>query len=294
MNKRTKFISLTAVALLAISPVVFVPVNADAANLVAVAKDTKPSVTFSTDTPLITKQDKFIKAQGNFDTAAYQIKAGVLQTIPGATTTWTGKTWMFQGHEYLDLGNGGYVPTSSATQINGHDFLNLEHNSYVYNKKGQRIKKFRGQSKLLAGTVASYTGSYKSSRGKYFINTGTSTYKGLTYKTIKGKDYLPIGNGGYVKINNVAGVKGSPIYTKGPIMVKVSLNTNAMKYTKGKMVDTKTKLKKGQKLVVDQYVHVKAMDTEDPAIFYHIKGTKLYVDAVEAEPVSFYMVAKNI
>lgn len=294
MKNSKKIAALAAAAFLTVSPIAAtIPNIAQAASVVAPDKKGQNIVKISKEEPLITKSDNFVKEMGNLDPKAFHIKAGVVQTIPGNTATWTGKTWMFQGREYLDMGDGAYLTAYSLNKVNGQNVLMLGKNSYVYNKKGKRIKSFRGQSKLLAGTIASYTGSLKDGQGKYFIGNLKDGYQTVGYKTIKGKDYVAIGNGGYIKIVNVSQIANSGIFTKGPITVKVALKTNAMKYVKGKMVDTKTKYQRNQKLVVDQYLHVKSMDTEDPGLYYHIKGTNLYIDATEVDLVNFQLVAKQ-
>ena len=89
---------------------------------------------------------------------------------------------------------------------------------------------------------------------------------------------------GYVKSGNVNRANSQWIYTTGPITIKMMDDDNVVRLNGKKYTDAKIKLRRNQKLVVDKLVHIKSLDTSDPALFYHIKGTKN--DWVMAEAVT--------
>ena len=68
---------------------------------------------------MITKGGNFIrKSWNNPDTDGWHIKAGVVQTILGKTLNLNGQPMMFQGREYLNIGNGGYVKSGNVNRAN--------------------------------------------------------------------------------------------------------------------------------------------------------------------------------
>lgn len=184
----------------------------------------------------------------------------------------------------MNIGNGGYVNAFDIAKLNGNNTSMLGSNAYVYNSNGKRIKKFRGQSKLLKNHIVERAVSDKEGKGKYYYTTLDVTNYTVPSKTIKGKSYFSLGNGGYVKSGNVNRANSQWIYTTGPITVKMMGDDNVVRLNGKKYTDTKTKLRRNQKLVVDKLVHIKSLDTSDPALFYHIKGTKN--DWVMAEAVT--------
>lgn len=282
MKKITK---LTAAVLLAITPIASgIISNTTHAATIQTNKISKGTMTIVREDPIITKNGAAIKKSwAQPDTDAWQIKAGVAQTIPNKSITFTGEEIIFQQRQYLGVGNGGYVNAYNISKINGQNTFMLNHNAYVYNKYGQRIKNFRGQSKFLKNRIAIRTVSDKNGKGKFYYTINGSNYT-VSAKTIKGKSYFNIGNGGYIKAINFNRVNASQISTTGPVTVKVMVEDQIVRLNGKKYTDTKTKLKANQKLVVDKLVHIKSLDTEDPALFYHIKGTKN--DWVMAEGVS--------
>lgn len=252
-------------------------VNADSTS--------KGTITVGKEEAVITKDGNFIrKSWNNPDTNGWHIKAGVVQTIPGKTLNLNGQPMMFQGRQYLNIGNGGYVNAFGIAKLNDNNTSMLGSNAYVYNSKGKRIKKFRGQSKLLKNHIAERAVSDKEGKGKYYYTTLDGTGYTVPSKTIKGKSYFSLGNGSYVKSGNVNRANSQWIYTTGPITVKMMDNDNVVRLNGKKYTDTKTKLRRNQKLVVDKLVHIKSLDSSDPALFYHIKGTKN--DWVMAEAVT--------
>lgn len=269
-----KLIGIAATALIALSPAIAMPqtVNADSTS--------KGTITVGKEEAVITKDGNFIrKSWNNPDTNGWHIKAGVVQTIPGKTLNLNGQPMMFQGRQYLNIGNGGYVNAFDIVKLNDNNTSMLGSNAYVYNSKGKRIKKFRGQSKLLKNHIAERAVSDKEGKGKYYYTTLDGTGYTVPSKTIKGKSYFSLGNGGYVKSGNVNRANSQWIYTTGPITVKMMDNDNVVRLNGKKYTDTKIKLRNNQKLV-----HIKSLDTSDPALFYHIKGTKN--DWVMAEAVT--------
>lgn len=184
----------------------------------------------------------------------------------------------------MNIGNGGYVNAFDIAKLNGNNTSMLGSNAYVYNSKGKRIKKFRGQSKLLKNHIVERAVSDKEGKGKYYYTTLDGTNYIVPSKTIKGKSYFSLGNGGYVKSGNVNRANAQWIYITGPITVKMMGNDNVVRLNGKKYTDTKIKLRNNQKLVVDKLVHIKSLDSSDPALFYHIKGIKN--DWVMAEAVT--------
>ncbi len=284
MNKKMKFITVAATALLAVSPVLAtVPQTAQAASS-QVAKNSKGTITIARANEVITKDHNFIRySWDNPDKDGWEIKAGVVTTIPGKTINFTGETMMFQGRQYLGVGYGGYVNSYTVARMNGNNTLMMASNAYIYNKNGKRIKNFRGQKKLLKNHIVERTVSDKEGKGKFYYTVNDTNYT-VPSRTIKGKVYFNLGGGGYVKAVNVNRANAQNIYTTAPITVKMMGNDNVVRLYGKKYKDTKIKLKSDQKLIVDKLVHIKSLDTSDPALFYHIKGTKN--DWVMAEAIT--------
>lgn len=186
-----KLIDIAATALIALSPAIVMPqtVNADSTS--------KGTITVGKEEAMITKGGNFIrKSWNNPDTDGWHIKAGVVQTIPGKTLNFNGQPMMFQGREYLNIGNGGYVNAFDIAKLNGNNTSMLGSNAYVYNSKGKRIKKFLGQSKLLKNHIVERAVSDKEGKGKYYYTTLDGISYTVPSKMIKGKSYFSLGNGG--------------------------------------------------------------------------------------------------
>lgn len=176
---------------------------------------------------------------------------------------------------YVKIGNNQYVKASYVTQLNGKSLITLNSNSYIYNKKGQRIRNFHGQSKLLKNAAVITTSKVKkatdSSQYYFYDSTEESNKSKSTFATtkIKGVDYFAIGNGGYIKASNVIAANGMILFTKGPITIKLPNPTTV--YT-DKFKETTKKLKAGTTVKLDK----SAVDfsLSDPQLYFHVAGTK--------------------
>lgn len=284
MKKQTKFITVAAAALLTVSPIIATTVQPAPVFAAQGDKTSAGTLTTVRETQVITKNGDTIRTTWNHpDKDAWQIKAGVAVINPDEPISYTGETMMFQNREYLGVGHDGFINAYTVATLNGKNTFMLNHNSYIYNKKGKRIKNFHGQKKLLKNRIFTRDVTDKEGKGKYYYTIDGTNYT-VPSKTIKGKTYFKIGDGGYVKAVNFSRANGSWMYTTEPITVKMMGEDNVVRLNGKKYTDTKIKLKADQKLVVDKLVHIKSLDSEDPALFYHIKGTKN--DWVMAEAVT--------
>lgn len=294
MKKNIKFLGIAAAALMAVSPIIATPINIQGTTTTQTEKVGKYTLTMHRENPVVNSSAEPLRGSWDYPNKdVFKIKAGVVTLRPNATLNWTGKTKMISGRQYLYVGNGGWVNAYAVDELNGKGTLLLGHNSYVYNSKGKRIKKFNGQSKLLKGSLVNHSADVELGEGKYFIRANDKTYKHLPYKRIKGKDYFAVGNGGYVKANNVHYIDGEWIFTQGPIKVKINTTENLSKLSGKKMLDLKTIVKRGKILTVDQKVSIPTT-LSDPAIFYRIKGTKTYINSEFVDLTNFDMPTKNI
>lgn len=284
MKKKTRIITAAAAALLAVSPIVATTIQPVPVFAAQTDKKSKGTLTTIRETEVITKKGDWIRNTWDHpDADAWKIKAGIVVINPKEPISYTGETMMFQGREYLGIGHDAYVNAYTIDKLNGKNTFMLNHNAYIYNKKGKRIKNFHGQKKLLKNRIFTRDVTDKEGKGKYCYTVDDQNYT-IPSKKIKGKTYFSTGDGGYIKAVNFSRVNGSRIITTEPITVKMMGDDNVVRLNGKKYTDTKIKLKNDQKLIVDRLVHIKSLDTEDPALFYHIKGTKN--DWVMAEAVT--------
>lgn len=192
-----------------------------------------------------------------YDKNGKRIKsAGTLKK--GSTVEYTG-TKTINGKKYYNLGKGQYVKTANAKKVDTSAVDTtptgtLTHNSYVYDKNGKRIKSAKTLKK---GATIKYVGT----------------------KTIKGKDYYNLGNGQYIKANNVQPDIDDQVGDDQTVEVTyVKLIKNAYIYDeKGVRVPNSGKLYKG---VEYQTVGDGAKKIDDK--WYYQIGQGQYIKAVNA------------
>lgn len=156
-------------------------------------------------------------------------------------------------HYYYCVGKNRYIRSSAVAQIDGKNTLTLDYNSKLYTNRG---KKWRLPS-LKKNNVYHYYGT----------------------KTIKGRQYYRVGRNQYIKAANVAALNGNPIYANETY---VTLKRNTTSFTADGDANNTSSYKRGQKVTVDQYIHIPASYDDDwtaanddaPVAFYHIKGQK--------------------
>ncbi len=189
---------------------------------------------------------------------------------------------------FYNIGNGGYILGYNIASLNSKGTLSVYHNAYVYDKNGQRLKSYLGSKDhtlIRKGTAVNYVGKLneKSDTSKklpkfYYFNTGVQSTSDKilwpTYHTIKGKQYYNIGNGGYIKANNICYINGKELYvSEATVTIGKSLHKNGKYYignSKGKLTGKFLSLKEGQKVVVDRMF-------KKGRTFWRIKGTKDYL-----------------
>lgn len=176
-------------------------------------------------------------------------------------------------HYYYRVGNNRYIRSSNVAQIDGKNTLALDYNSKLYTSRGQ---KWRLPS-LKKNNVYRYYGS----------------------KTIKGSKYYRVGRNQYIKAANVTALNGNPIYVN---QTYVTLKRNTTSFTADGDANNTSSYKRGQKVIVDQYIYIPASYDDDwtaanddaAVAFYHIKGQKdaylpeLYVTARKAMKSVYY------
>lgn len=174
---------------------------------------------------------------------------------------------------YFSVGKGRYVKANSVTKLNGKSVLGLNYNTYVYNKKGKRLSSFNGSStKLLKGSIITYSGKIsdadaKKDRYYFYESYRNGTPKKLTTHRINNKDYYYVGNGGYVKADNVGTINGKPVYTNDATYVKVMSD----QYILDKDLHPTTEIaRRGQKIKVDQAVYTGYGDTAQ--LYFRLVG----------------------
>lgn len=177
--------------------------------------------------------------------------------------------YYYTPYTYYNIGKGQYVRNSDVNTLNGKGVLFVSQNSYVYNKKGKRANK----TTIKAGSLVNYAGKTKSGKSQYYYQVGKKT-KHITNHKIGGKYFFNIGKGKYIKANNVNTINGHALFTKGPITVTVTQDTNALN---GKFQATNKIYKVGTKLTIDQAVWQGQSDYT--MVYYHVKGTNYYVDS---------------
>lgn len=174
------------------------------------------------------------------------------------TITLAFKKSYYNAAMYFSIGNGRYVKASNVTKLNGKGVLGLNYNTYVYNKKGKRLK-----GKLLKGSIITYSGKIsdadaKKDRYYFYESYRNGTPKKLATHRINNKDYYYVGNGGYVKADNVGTINGKPVYTNDATYVKPMSD----QYILDKDLNPTNEIaRRGQKIKVDQAVYTGYGDT---------------------------------
>lgn len=162
--------------------------------------------------------------------------------------------------------------------------LRLNHNSYVYNKKGKRLKTYKGKKALIKKSkTLTIKGKIqpikKIKRYFFYVYVNYDPYwkpYWLSYKKIKGDYYYSIGNKGYIKCVNVKTVNGNTLQASQAV-VTVKPQIGKVAYARdnsGNTITAKT-FKKGQKLVIDDTDIFKT----GIGFSYHVKGTNYWIDA---------------
>lgn len=156
-------------------------------------------------------------------------------------------------HYYYCVGKNRYIRSSAVAQIDGKNTLTLDYNSKLYTSRG---KKWR-------------LPSLKKDSAYHYYGT----------KTIKGGQYYRVGRNQYIKAANVAALNGNPIYVNETY---VTLKRNTTSFNANGDANNTSSYKRGQKVEVDQYIHIPASYIDDwtaanddaPVAFYRIKGQK--------------------
>lgn len=185
----------------------------------------------------------------------------------------------FVGHDeyyrkpytYYNIGKNTYVQSDQIAKVNGRGVLFVSQNSSIYNSRAKRQKQV-----IKAGRLVPYAGKVRNKSGQYFyvVNNKENVRSLKNYK-IKGNYYFRIGKNKYIKANNVNAINGNPLYTKGPIKVKITSDTFA--YNKDLHQIDKL-YKKGQTVMANQIVETGTGDLTSS--YYRVKGGKnpLYID----------------
>lgn len=191
----------------------------------------------------------------------------------------------------IPLSNQNISPVAATTTSNTNT-LKLVHGAYVYNKKGQRLTKYRGSrynTHLRKGTNVRYTGTIqpieKDSKQYYLLNDDNYNQSWLPYKKIKGKYYYNIGHGGYINAANVNKINGQPLYVaNATVTVKPKDNHGFSGGYTGSGND-RTLVKPSQKLKVDCIT--KVPDGNSSSKVYRIAGTTdafIYIGNIKIQP----------
>ena len=177
--------------------------------------------------------------------------------------------YYYTPYTYYNIGDGQYVKSSDISKLNGKGVLFVSQNSYVYNKKGKRANKMT----IKAGSLVNYAGSSRDGESQYYYLDGGDS-KHITNYKIGGKYFFSIGNGKYIKANNINTINGRALFTKGPISIEVTQDTSALN---NKFQATNKIYKAGQVLKVDQAISQGVSD--NTMVYYHIKGSNYYIDS---------------
>ncbi|MDF7668661.1 SLAP domain-containing protein [Lactobacillus sp. ESL0703] len=180
----------------------------------------------------------------------------------------------------IPLSNQNISPVAAATTTNTNT-LKLAHGAYVYNKKGQRLAKYRGsQAKtyLRKNANVKYAGTIqpieKDSKQYYLLNDDNYNQSWLPYKKIKGKYYYNIGHGGYINAANVNEINGQPLYVASTTVTIHDKNKYDNFPKKGLYVGSgsdRILIKTGQKITVDRTSTIPTGNSTSVA--YRIAGT---------------------
>lgn len=189
-------------------------------------------------------------------------KAGQLKK--GKTVKRYGQSVYFGKHRYYKIGHNRYVALTDVAQIDGKKTLILDHNAAIYNNSGHRL----GLKAIKKNTPV------------VFYNT----------KTIQGTTFYRIGKNRFVKAANVGAINGETVYANESYVTVKSNSTHS--YTLDGVANNNL-YKKGQRVVVDQYIDIPASYSDDftaanddsPVAFYHIKGQRdAYLSKLDVTP----------
>ena len=200
--------------------------------------------------------------------------------FPQTIMNFWGKAVMINGKEYFRIGKNAYVEAKFTAKVNGPASLTVDKNSYIYSSKGKRLYTYNGKknAKIKKGSIVASINKTEdiSKERNYFglyiqssANNNDNDYKRvkfwLPYKKINDKLFYAIGKGGYIRCTNVSKINGQEVLVPE---ATVTLKKNTYAYDI-KENYTSLKLKKGQKVRVDQ----KILNTGE-GYFYRIKNKK--------------------
>lgn len=186
-------------------------------------------------------------------------------------------------YAYYNIGHHNYVASYQIEKVNGHGVLFVAQNSYVYNGHGKRQRQ-----KIRAGQLVPFRGPVQKRSNQYYflVSHGQEqTVQSLRNYRIKGNYYFKIGQGKYIKANNINAVNGNTLYTKGPIKAKVVADA----YVYDRNFQKVSQLfKKGSTIKVDQLIRTGMGDFEES--YYHVKNSPYYLDSglLETDPETPY------
>lgn len=297
MKFNKKLAAISAAALMAISPVAMMSSTVNAAetqtNQVNITANNDElgkatgTVAIGDHPPVVNRNGQKYTSFTGKDVDGKTLKVTMYgenhALVPETIMNFWGKAVMINGREYFRIGKNAYVEARFTAKVNGPASLTVDKNSYIYNKNGKRMYNYNGKrnAKIKKGSIVAsvsktadiskernYFGLYIKS---YANNSGYERVKfWLPYKKINGKLFYAIGKGGYIRCTNVSKINGQDVLVP-EATVTLKRNTTAYDIKENR---TKLKLKKGQKVRVDQEIL-----NAGEGYFYRIKNKKnSYID----------------
>lgn len=240
--KISKKILISSLALVLTFPAVGIFPTQRQNNIVQAARSSKTGYVELTNhssqfsVPLVNRKDKEIsgKSLKSISKVKFYGKPVIVNVHYPADTF---PPFRIGDRDFRSLGDGGYIKESAAGTTTNKGTMKLNKNAYVYNKKGQRLRTYRGRRAIL----------YKNTYIKY---------GGKTYYTIP-QSFFNLGQGRYLAARYVAQMNGKPLLT---------LNNNTYLYNrKGKRIG-RSKLLRGS--VVTTNSKIRNASANDQYYFY--------------------------
>lgn len=211
----------------------------------------------------------------------YNRKAQRLRTYRGRRAVlpknsyikYAGKTEFTIPQAFFNIGRGRYLAARYVAQVNNKPLLTLNQNTYLYNGHGKR----RGKKKLMRGQAITTNSQVRPATAKdqyYFYqsteskNTAKSAF---VVKKMKGQSYLSVGRSSYIKIANVRTANGMILFTKGPITVTLTNNSDNSLYNSS-FKEIGRNLRAGTKVTLDKVMIDYSLS--DPQLYFRIKGSQ--------------------
>ncbi|BDR59856.1 SLAP domain-containing protein [Lactobacillus xylocopicola] len=167
--------------------------------------------------------------------------------------------------------------SNTVTAATSTNKLKLAHGAYVFNKKGKRLRTYRGstwKTHLKKGATVKFTGTIepteRDSKRFFLLDDDNYNQSWLPYKQIKGQYYYGIGAGGYIKAGNVSQIAGKPLYTSEATVTITNMGPTVNPITTG-TGNSKVILKNGKTFKVD-YVYSDYGGNQKQN-YYHISNT---------------------